>query len=196
MEEPGKLKRALIDASAGAISGAISRTVTSPLDVIKIRFQSQVPSSNRSVHFLTASTRRLLADSAVSFSIRRFSLTVCGLNGQSAASPRGSSFLPALVVACLAVGVRIVTVRVHSPGLSLLADSSLRLVPSRRGLLPSLRPASPADPCLVAAVSFLFAAASFLFAAASFLFAAASFQVGSACLPGLWAPRLTPPAGG
>lgn len=39
MEEPGQLKRALIDASAGAISGAISRTVTSPLDVIKIRFQ-------------------------------------------------------------------------------------------------------------------------------------------------------------
>lgn len=39
MEEPGQLKRALIDSSAGAISGAISRTVTSPLDVIKIRFQ-------------------------------------------------------------------------------------------------------------------------------------------------------------
>lgn len=39
MEEPGQLKRALIDASAGAISGGISRTVTSPLDVIKIRFQ-------------------------------------------------------------------------------------------------------------------------------------------------------------
>lgn len=39
MEEPGQLKRALIDASAGAISGAVSRTVTSPLDVIKIRFQ-------------------------------------------------------------------------------------------------------------------------------------------------------------
>lgn len=42
MEEPGQLKRALIDASAGAISGAISRTVTSPLDVIKIRFQVQL----------------------------------------------------------------------------------------------------------------------------------------------------------
>lgn len=39
MEEPGQLKRALIDATAGAISGGISRTVTSPLDVIKIRFQ-------------------------------------------------------------------------------------------------------------------------------------------------------------
>lgn len=39
MEEPGQLKRALIDTTAGAISGAISRTVTSPLDVIKIRFQ-------------------------------------------------------------------------------------------------------------------------------------------------------------
>ncbi|KAL6556135.1 hypothetical protein OROGR_005423 [Orobanche gracilis] len=36
---PPRLKRALIDASAGAISGAVSRTVTSPLDVIKIRFQ-------------------------------------------------------------------------------------------------------------------------------------------------------------
>lgn len=39
MEEPGQWKRAFIDASAGAISGAVSRTVTSPLDVIKIRFQ-------------------------------------------------------------------------------------------------------------------------------------------------------------
>lgn len=35
----GQIKRALIDASAGAIAGGISRTVTSPLDVIKIRFQ-------------------------------------------------------------------------------------------------------------------------------------------------------------
>ncbi|XVE82129.1 hypothetical protein DITRI_Ditri15bG0122100 [Diplodiscus trichospermus] len=42
MEEPGQFKRALIDASAGAIAGGISRTVTSPLDVIKIRFQVQL----------------------------------------------------------------------------------------------------------------------------------------------------------
>ncbi|KAF3456201.1 hypothetical protein FNV43_RR00851 [Rhamnella rubrinervis] len=42
MEEPGQLKRAFIDASAGAIAGGISRTVTSPLDVIKIRFQVQL----------------------------------------------------------------------------------------------------------------------------------------------------------
>ncbi|KAA8527466.1 hypothetical protein F0562_034819 [Nyssa sinensis] len=42
MEEPGQLKRALIDATAGAISGGISRIVTSPLDVIKIRFQVQL----------------------------------------------------------------------------------------------------------------------------------------------------------
>lgn len=42
MEEPSQLRRALIDASAGAISGGISRTVTSPLDVIKIRFQVQL----------------------------------------------------------------------------------------------------------------------------------------------------------
>ncbi|PPR98491.1 hypothetical protein GOBAR_AA22172 [Gossypium barbadense] len=42
MEEPGQLKRALLDASAGAIAGGISRTVTSPLDVIKIRFQVQL----------------------------------------------------------------------------------------------------------------------------------------------------------
>ncbi|KAJ4847053.1 hypothetical protein Tsubulata_037446 [Turnera subulata] len=40
--EPGQLKRALIDASAGAIAGGISRSVTSPLDVIKIRFQVQL----------------------------------------------------------------------------------------------------------------------------------------------------------
>ncbi|KAK8466060.1 hypothetical protein PHAVU_009G246900 [Phaseolus vulgaris] len=40
--EPSQLKRAAIDASAGALSGAVSRTVTSPLDVIKIRFQVQL----------------------------------------------------------------------------------------------------------------------------------------------------------
>lgn len=40
--EPGQLKRALIDSGAGAIAGGISRTVTSPLDVIKIRFQVQL----------------------------------------------------------------------------------------------------------------------------------------------------------
>ncbi|RZR74030.1 hypothetical protein BHM03_00031352 [Ensete ventricosum] len=39
MEEPRQLRRALIDSLAGAVSGGISRTVTSPLDVIKIRFQ-------------------------------------------------------------------------------------------------------------------------------------------------------------
>lgn len=39
MEESSQMRRAMIDASAGAISGGISRTVTSPLDVIKIRFQ-------------------------------------------------------------------------------------------------------------------------------------------------------------
>ncbi|CAL0325811.1 unnamed protein product [Lupinus luteus] len=38
--ESSQLKRALIDSSAGAISGGISRTLTSPLDVIKIRFQA------------------------------------------------------------------------------------------------------------------------------------------------------------
>ncbi|GMY27712.1 mitochondrial thiamine diphosphate carrier 2-like [Fagus crenata] len=42
MEEPGQLKRAVIDATAGAIAGGISRMVTSPLDVIKIRFQVQL----------------------------------------------------------------------------------------------------------------------------------------------------------
>ncbi|XP_021970097.1 mitochondrial thiamine diphosphate carrier 2 [Helianthus annuus] len=40
--EPGQLKRAVIDGTSGLISGAISRTVTSPLDVIKIRFQVQL----------------------------------------------------------------------------------------------------------------------------------------------------------
>lgn len=42
MEEPGQVKHALMDAAAGAIAGAVSRTVTSPLDVIKIRFQVQL----------------------------------------------------------------------------------------------------------------------------------------------------------
>ncbi|KAL5996046.1 hypothetical protein ACLOJK_026119 [Asimina triloba] len=42
MEEPGQLKRTFIDVAAGAIAGGISRTVTSPLDVIKIRFQVQL----------------------------------------------------------------------------------------------------------------------------------------------------------
>ncbi|CAL0301603.1 unnamed protein product [Lupinus luteus] len=41
-EEPSELRRAVIHASAGAISGGISRSVTSPLDVIKIRFQVQL----------------------------------------------------------------------------------------------------------------------------------------------------------
>ncbi|KAL2339046.1 hypothetical protein Fmac_013492 [Flemingia macrophylla] len=42
MEESSQVKRAMIDSFAGAISGGISRTVTSPLDVIKIRFQVQL----------------------------------------------------------------------------------------------------------------------------------------------------------
>ncbi|KAG6472037.1 mitochondrial thiamine diphosphate carrier 2-like [Zingiber officinale] len=42
MEDSGQLKRALVDSSAGAIAGGISRTVTSPMDVIKIRFQVQL----------------------------------------------------------------------------------------------------------------------------------------------------------
>ncbi|EXB74801.1 Mitochondrial thiamine pyrophosphate carrier [Morus notabilis] len=42
MEDSGQLKRAVIDTTAGAIAGGISRTVTSPLDVIKIRFQVQL----------------------------------------------------------------------------------------------------------------------------------------------------------
>jgi hypothetical protein len=38
-EETSQWKQAMINSTAGAISGGISRTVTSPLDVIKIRFQ-------------------------------------------------------------------------------------------------------------------------------------------------------------
>ncbi|CAH2044683.1 unnamed protein product [Thlaspi arvense] len=50
VDDPSQIKRALIDASAGAISGAVSRTVTSPLDVIKIRFQVQLePTTSWSV---------------------------------------------------------------------------------------------------------------------------------------------------
>lgn len=49
MEEPGQLKRAGIDATAGLVAGGISRTVTSPLDVIKIRFQVWFPYSANSI---------------------------------------------------------------------------------------------------------------------------------------------------
>uniref|UniRef100_A0A0C9QN63 TSA: Wollemia nobilis Ref_Wollemi_Transcript_19029_1329 transcribed RNA sequence n=1 Tax=Wollemia nobilis TaxID=56998 RepID=A0A0C9QN63_9CONI len=42
MDDPRQLRRALVDAMAGAIAGGVSRTVTSPLDVIKIRFQVQL----------------------------------------------------------------------------------------------------------------------------------------------------------
>lgn len=54
-EEPSQMRRALVDALAGAISGGISRTVTSPLDVIKIRFQVLPPTKFRRsrLHFPT-----------------------------------------------------------------------------------------------------------------------------------------------
>lgn len=50
MEEAGQFRRAITDATAGAISGGISRTVTSPLDVIKIRFQV-MPAQNLLLDF-------------------------------------------------------------------------------------------------------------------------------------------------
>ncbi|GLJ46065.1 hypothetical protein SUGI_0970450 [Cryptomeria japonica] len=42
MEDSRQLRRAVVDAMAGAIAGGVSRTITSPLDVIKIRFQVQL----------------------------------------------------------------------------------------------------------------------------------------------------------
>ena len=36
---PSKTQRALVDTLAGAFAGGVSRTMVSPLDVIKIRFQ-------------------------------------------------------------------------------------------------------------------------------------------------------------
>ncbi|RRT55892.1 hypothetical protein B296_00028663 [Ensete ventricosum] len=55
MEEPRQLRRALIDSLAGAVSGGISRTVTSPLDVIKIRFQVRL-----CLRVVVKGTRKLL----------------------------------------------------------------------------------------------------------------------------------------
>ncbi|KAH7289041.1 hypothetical protein KP509_31G055100 [Ceratopteris richardii] len=41
-EPPGSMIRAAVDATSGAVAGGVSRTITSPLDVIKIRFQVQL----------------------------------------------------------------------------------------------------------------------------------------------------------
>ncbi|KAL7123829.1 hypothetical protein ABFS83_14G009000 [Erythranthe nasuta] len=51
MEGTKQMKRASIDATAGAISGAVSRTIVSPLDVIKIRFQVQLEPTTQWLSF-------------------------------------------------------------------------------------------------------------------------------------------------
>lgn len=50
--EHGGLQRAALDAFAGAVAGGVSRTLVSPLDVIKIRFQVGLPCSSSAIHRL------------------------------------------------------------------------------------------------------------------------------------------------
>lgn len=47
--EGTNMQRAAVDAVAGVVAGGVSRSIVSPLDVIKIRFQVQFPTFSRFV---------------------------------------------------------------------------------------------------------------------------------------------------
>ncbi|KAL6840453.1 hypothetical protein ACP4OV_030263 [Aristida adscensionis] len=93
-EEPSQMRRALVDSLAGAISGGLSRTVTSPLDVIKIRFQVQLePTASwgilqRDVYGpskytgLLQATKDILREELVTKSHAMWHVLVCETNGR------------------------------------------------------------------------------------------------------------------
>lgn len=86
MEEPVQLKEALISTTAGAISGGIQRMVTSPLDVIKIRFQVLILVSYLSImppmHYTIQCWNLSLA-----FNVLSWLLLNCALFWESPPSP-------------------------------------------------------------------------------------------------------------